>query len=139
MAIGPNRTITLQPQLTIAGTQTAISDEKLLPPGILTLAIQGSLVRAGGGTSVKVYVQTSLDGGASWCDVACQTFATTTAKKVSALRTSIALAASYTPTDGSLADDSIKDGLLGDRIRCKSVITGTYTGASSITVTAVAN
>ncbi len=123
----------------LAAAKTVVGDEIAVPAGTTALAILANFGYGSGGTACKVYIQTSLDSGANWIDIACLTFATTAALKVSAVRSAIALGASIMPTDGSLGDDSIKDGLLGDRIRAKIVATGTYAGASSITVSAVAN
>lgn len=89
-----------------------------------------------GGTAVKVYIQTSLDGGTTWIDIMSFTFATTTASKVSSISTGIALVAAGTPSDGSLSDNTILNGLLGDRIRAKVVSTGTYAGTATVDVLA---
>ena len=133
------RTVTLVKAVTLAAAGTYTGDVVRLPAGVGMLAVQSAIVVAAGGTSTKVFLQTSLDGGLTWVDIAQHAFLVTTAKKVSAVRAAIAMAGGYTPTDGTLADDTIKDGLLGDRMRVKWVVAGTYTGASSITVTAVAN
>jgi hypothetical protein len=129
----------LIPTTTLAAAGTFVGEVKMLAPGTKTLSAQAVFVRAAGGTTTKVYVQTTFDGGATWVDIMCLAFATTTATEISSVRTDIAVAASYTPTDGTLTDDSIKDGLIGDRVRVKYVVAGTYSGASSIAVQAVAN
>lgn len=104
---------------------------------IETLSLQFVLTRAGGGTTCKAYVQTSLDGGTTYFDIACCALATTTATRLVTLNnTSVTTLA--TPTDGSLADNTCVDGFLGSLYRVKLTTTGTYTGASSIVVTAVA-
>jgi hypothetical protein len=90
------------------------------------------------GTKVTLWVQTSLDGGSTWLDIACMTFTTSDAKKVCSLKANTAVAASYTPGDAALADDTIKDGILGDRLRCKLTTTGTYASSTTLTVTCVA-
>jgi hypothetical protein len=124
--------------VTLAEAVTGVVSEGVpVPAGARTLAVQAAFARAGGGTSCKAWVQTSLDGGATWIDVMCFAFLITTATKVSAIRQDIALAAAYVPTDGTLTDDTIKDGLLGNQIRVKRTSVGVYTGASSLTVTAV--
>lgn len=133
------RNLALIANRTIAGATTIVGDPVALPMGVKTVAVLSKLVVAGGGTTVKVYLQTSLDGGVTWIDVACHAFTTSTASKVSAVRASVALAAGVTPGDGALTDNTILDGLMGDRIRAKAVVAGTYTGASSLTVAAVAN
>jgi hypothetical protein len=97
------------------------------------LAAQSNFVRAAGGTSLQVYVQTSFDDE-NWCDIMAFAFATTTARKVQAITLSTALAANITPKDATLTDNTILSGLLGQKIRIKYVVTGTYTGASTIRV-----
>jgi hypothetical protein len=87
-----------------------------------------------------VFIQTSLDKGATWIDIMQFAFTTTTATRVHAVRLDIALAANITPTDGSLTDNTILDGLLGDQVRSKVVTAGTvYSGASSLVITGVMN
>lgn len=106
--------------------------------GMKYLLLQAAFVYGSGGTTAKAYVQTSLDGGATWIDIACFAFATASGTKVSALSMLVALAAAVTPTDGSIADNTILNGLLGDRLRVKYVTTGTYAGGTTLTVKAVA-
>lgn len=106
--------------------------------GMHYLLVEAAFLYGAGGTSVKCYVQTSIDGGVTWADIMSFAFTTSAGSKVSAVRASVALAAAVAPTDGSLADNTILDGLLGDRLRLKYVTTGTYTGATSLAVNAVA-
>jgi len=135
--IAPDRVKRFFDAAVLAADGTFISEEAALPAGTKALTVEAKFVRAAGGTTLDCYVQTSLDGGVTWIDIMNLTFAITTANKVSAVRANIALAPAVTPTDGTLADNSIVDGLLGDRIRVKYVTVGTYSGASSLTVTAV--
>ena len=73
-------------------------------------------------------------------DIAQWAFTTSSATKIQGVRAYVALAANYTPTDGALSDNTIKDGLMGDRLRVKTVIAGTaYTGASTLDVDYVVN
>ncbi|HUW56685.1 MAG TPA: hypothetical protein VMZ92_08625 [Planctomycetota bacterium] len=81
-----------------------------------------------GGTDVTAYVQTSVDAGATWIDIMAFNFTTASATKVSKVSLPVALAAAVTPTDGTLTDDTILDGVIGDRLRVKYTTTGTYTG-----------
>ena len=137
MPILPDRTrlrIVRDAATPIAGAQTVVSDESSVPFGTRILSALAKFVWVGGGTSVKVYVQTSLDGGSTWIDIMCFAFAGTTANKASAVKTNIALAAGVTPTDGTLTDNTILDGLIGDRIRVKYIVAGTYTGATTLSV-----
>jgi len=101
------------------------------------LAAQATFVYGSGGTTCKSWVQTSLDGGLTWIDIASFAFTTVTATKVSVLSLYIATAAALTPTDGSLADNTILNGLLGDRVRCKLTTTGTYGGNTTLALAMV--
>jgi hypothetical protein len=119
---------------------TEIGPEVAVPAEGNVLSLETVFVRAAGGTSVNVYLQTSLDGGATWFDIANQAFLTTTASKLSAVSRKIAPAAQAgAPGDAALAGGTILQGILGDRIRAKIVTAGTYTGASTVDVYAVFN
>jgi hypothetical protein len=106
--------------------------------GAKYLVCEAILVVAGGGTTAKAYVQTSLDQGATWFDVICFAFTNTTASKTAAISSGIAFAASayapLTPGNGALADNTCIQGIFGDRFRVSYVTTGTFTGASSLAV-----
>ena len=100
------------------------------------VSVQANFTWGSGGTTCKAFVQTTLDGGLSWFDIMCFTFTTASAKKISAVKMWTALAAAYTPLDGTLTDDTIKDGVIGDRLRVKMILAGTYV-TSGLVVTAV--
>ena len=128
----------LLPKTTIAG---AVADQLSGVRGDLYgmkhLAIEANFLYGSSGTDLTVFVQTSLDGGANWIDIATFHFLTTAARKVATLNAGNSVTTVYTPTDGSLADDTVKDGILGDRLRVKYTSTGTYAGATSIEVNIV--
>jgi len=93
---------------------------------------QGVLVYGSGGTTIKVWVQSSLDGGTTWFDV--MNLAFTTASTSIAGTASPALGKTpVASTDGTLADLGINH-QLGDRIRLKYTSTGTYGGSTTLTV-----
>ena len=136
----PKRSTKLQSiDLTAMGAGTFTSDEVSIPYGADLLACQAVFTRAGGGTTCDVFIQTSLDNGSTWIDLIQWAFLTTTATRISAVRSSIAMAANVTPTDGAMTDNTILDGLLGDRIRAKTVVVGTYSGASSLALNVIIN
>lgn len=111
-----------------AGTSTHDSAIKVGDAAYLLLLAK--FENGSGGTTVKAYVQTSLDDGTTWIDVACFAFATTDVPKVLHKILAVSdLTAATVPTDGSLADNTVKDGILGDQLRTKVVVAGTYTGA----------
>ena len=113
----------------IAAAGTFVGDWVSGLDGLLAAAAQLRFTGGSGGTSVKAYLQTSLDQGTTAVDIACVVFATTA--EVAALNFS-ALTPKLTqviPTDGALADDTAIDGILGDRFRLKYVVTGAYSGS----------
>jgi hypothetical protein len=122
--------------ITSAGTQitTAVTDLD----GMTALSLQISLAYGSGGTSALAFVQTSLDGGNTWTDIACVSFATAGATKVVNLSGLTSRTTELTPTDGALASDTFVDGVLGDRLRVKVINTGTYSGNTVLSAFAVA-
>jgi hypothetical protein len=116
-----------------------VSEKLLFDQAPQSLAIEADFVYGSGGTSVKAWVQTSLDGGESWIDIANFAFATTSAKKVANLSSLTPVSTLYTPTDGSLADNTVKDGILGPMFRVKTTSVGTYAGGTTLDVHIVAN
>lgn len=101
------------------------------------LAVQANFTYGSGGTSADAYVQTSLDGGLTWIDIMNFHFLVVNAIKVSAVTIATAVAPAITPTDGSLAANTILSGLIGDRIRVKYVTVGTYAGGTNLRLDAV--
>jgi hypothetical protein len=120
---------------TLAAAVTAeVHGPVAMPLGrIEALALYASFVRATGGTTAKVWVQTSLDGGVSWVDIASFAFTTTSGDRMYNL-TAAAVTSIATPTDGTLADNTSVNGFLGALYRVKLTTTGTYTGDSSFKV-----
>ncbi len=106
--------------------------------GMLSANVEIRFGYGSGGTSGKVYVQTSLDQGDTWCDVVCMTFTTSSVTKVFNLSGLTAKTTGVAPSDGALADDSCVDGILGDRFRTKVSTIGTYATSSSLAVRLVA-
>lgn len=99
--------------------------------------IQVNFDYGSGGTSLKVWVQTSLDGGSTWVDVACFAFTTSDARKVVNLSARTPVTTLYTATDGTLADDTCKDGVFGSQWRVKYTSVGTYAGSTTVLVDVV--
>lgn len=101
------------------------------------MTIQANLTGASGGTSVDVYIQTSLDGGGTWTDVANFNFTTTPLRKVSSTSMASAVVAAATATDGSIASNTTLSGIFGNLWRVKVISVGTYT-ATTLRVDAIA-
>lgn len=90
-----------------------------------------------GGTTVDAWVQTSVDQGTTWCDVANFHFTTASLRKIYNLSALTPITSIATPVDGSLASNTSVDGILGDLWRVKYTSTGTYVGATTLQVVMV--
>lgn len=121
--------------ITTAGTVTGATFS-VSPQG--SACLQAVFTYGSGGTTAKAWVQTSLDGGANWIDIAA--FAFLLASKKSLFNLS-ALTPKQTPvftafTDGALADDTSVDGIFGSLLRVKYTTTGTYAGGTTLRIDA---
>jgi len=85
-----------------------------------------------GGTTVKAYIQTSIDGGTTWDDVACWAPTNANASKRWNFSALTPVTTPITPSDGAMTDNTFQDGCLGDRVRLKVVSTGTYAGSTTL-------
>lgn len=102
-----------------------------LPSGLIC---QANFTYGSGGTTVDAWLQTSLDGGTNWCDVAHFTqFATASSRLVCNVQSSVALAIGAA-TDGTLAAGSINNGLFGPLWRIKYTSVGTYAGNTTLRI-----
>jgi hypothetical protein len=102
--------------------------------GAFAITLSARLAYGSGGTSCYAVVETSLDQGVTWVQIARFDFTTSGLQKVmtvSGLTPRIAAA-----TAGSLAADTALDGTLGDRLRATVVSTGTYAGSTVVSVRA---
>ncbi|MBF0561756.1 MAG: hypothetical protein HQL37_06975 [Alphaproteobacteria bacterium] len=117
--------------ITTAGTQvgTPVTDIGDLHAALF----EARLAYGSGGTTAKLYLQTSANQGTTWADIACITFGTA-AKAVLLNRSALTPTGQVVPTDGAMADDTAVDGVLGDRLRAKLVTTGTYAGSTVLEV-----
>jgi len=99
--------------------------------GLNYLSVQVNFVYGSGGTTAKIWVQTSHDGGATWSDIMSFAFLVASLRKVSSVCTFIApTAQAFVQTDGTLADDTVIQGTLGSIFRLKYTTTGTYAGTT---------
>ena len=112
--------------ITAAGTVICTAITGL--SAMLAAAIFLRFAWGSGGTAVKVYVQTSFDGGTTWVDIACVVFGQASETRILNFSALTPKTTSIEPTDGSLTDDTAIDGVLGDRLRLKVISTGTYAG-----------
>lgn len=101
--------------------------------GAKYVSATAKLVVGGGGTTTKVFVQTSLDGGVTFFDIMCFAFTTGTLSKVGAVSSDI-VATVTTPAAGTLSDNTVLNGVIGSQFRVQYVTTGTYTGTTTLAV-----
>jgi hypothetical protein len=99
--------------------------------GMLAASIAVNFATGTGGTSLKVMIETSLDQGQTWLEVARLAFALGGLKVVNLS----GLTPVATPVAGAaLSDNTIQDGILGDRFRARILTVGTYTGNTSLSI-----
>jgi hypothetical protein len=102
------------------------------------MTLQATLVYGSGGTTVDAWVQTSLDGGSTWTDVANFHFTTVApfrlVQNVSAVT---AVVAAVTAQDGALTANTAVSGMFGNQWRVKVTTTGTYAGGTVLHVDAI--
>lgn len=114
-----------------AQAQTAIEDLD----GMLSMSLVARFVYGSGGTSVAALVQTSLDGGTTWFDIARFDFTTSSATKCANLSgLTYKAAAAY----ASLSAEGQNDGLLGPMVRAVITSVGTYAGGTLLDLRMVA-
>ena len=77
-----------------------------------------------------------LQGQPEQVDVAAFGFTTSTAKKVVNLSALTPVTTLYTPTDGALTPNTVKDGVIGPLWRVKYTTAGTYAGGTRLRVDA---
>lgn len=100
------------------------------------VVLQADFVYGSGGTTLKAWIQSTVDGS-NWYDVACFAFTTASKRRMFNLSARTPITAIVTPGDAALADDTAVDGVLGHSLRVKLTSTGTYAGASTLTIAAV--
>lgn len=128
MALLANLTITTA---VTASTTTVVN----IPNGVFsTAAIQGNFTYGSGGTTFSAWVQTSLDGGLTWTDVANFSGTTSSTRTIFNPSTIVGIIAPITPTDGTLTANTAIDGVLGNQWRVKYTTTGTYAGGTTLRI-----
>lgn len=113
-----------------AGAAQALIDRLA---GMKSVSLFAEFTYGGGGTACIVVVQTSLNQGADWIDIARFDFATANGQKTANIS---AEAAAAIAAVAALSAEGKLDGILGDRLRCKITSTGTYAGNTSVNVRA---
>lgn len=91
-----------------------------------SLTLQCNLTYGSGGTSIDVYVQTSFDAGTSWVDIAEFSMTTANYRKGYNLTSDVAVTTVTAFTDGTLTANTSVNGFIGDQVRLKYSVVGTY-------------
>lgn len=112
--------------------QTSISQLE----GLIATTLEVQFAYGSGGTSCKVWIQTTLDAGQTWLDIACFAFTTSSSTKVINISGLTPVTTAIVPTDGSMSDNTAQDGVLGSALRAKITTVGTYAGSTSLSVRA---
>ena len=118
--------ISITTALTAAVTQ-ALQTKDGNPEAVL---LQANFTYGSGGTTASAWVQTSVDQGVTWIDIANFSFTTASARTTFNLSALTPVTTQYTPTDGSLTANTAKDGQIGNLFRVKTTTTGTYVGTT---------
>jgi hypothetical protein len=100
--------------------------------GITAATLRCQFAYGSGGTTAKCWVQTSLDNGENWQDVACFAFTTASAVKEFTISGLTPVMTAYTPVQASMSDDTCKDGIVGSIWRATLTTTGTYGNSNLI-------
>lgn len=120
--------------ITAAITTALLSSLLQLNAAPRNLTAQATFTYGSGGTTVDAYLQTSLDGGLTWADIANFHFTTASATKIINLNAQTPETTQITPTDGSITANTAQDGVLGPLFRVKYKSSGTYGGTTVLRV-----
>jgi hypothetical protein len=126
-------------QITTAGTVTGSPFQIRQGPSsqgeAMAVAMQATFTYGSGGTNCAVYLQTSFDGGTTWCDCANIVFLLANARAVAAVSSTTSMTVPVNPvTDGTMAANTVTPGMVAEWWRVKVVSTGTYAGGTTVRV-----
>lgn len=119
--------------ITTALTNSVPQDAIVLPKAPKALVVQFNFTYGSSGTTVLAHLETSLDNGTTWIEIAEAAFTTASARKGYNLSALTPVTTVYDMTT-ALASNASKDGILGDQFRVKLTTTGTYAGSTTIAV-----
>lgn len=91
--------------------------------GMTAVTLEAQFQYGSGGTSASAVVQTTMDNGSNWRDVARFDFTTASATKYANLS---GLSAKAVTAYVALGSDSVNDGYLGNQLRVVLTTVGTY-------------
>lgn len=114
---------------------------QFLPASML---LQGNLTYGSGGTTIDAWVQTSIDGGGTWMDVARFSWSTASARLLLNVSSATSIIAAVTASEGGvggtpLGVNAAKDGIFGSMWRVKYTTVGTYAGGTTLRIDAISS
>jgi hypothetical protein len=101
--------------------------------GMTAVTLFCEFIYGSGGTTCVVTVQTSINQGDDWIDIARFDFTTANRSVVCNLS---GLLSKVVTAFVALSVEGVADGILGDRLRARVTSTGTYAGNTSVSVRA---
>jgi len=102
---------------------------------VTALTIQAAFTYvASSATSCDAYIQTSADGGTTWADIANFHFTTASATQIVNVSGLTAVTTPVAITDGTISNNTVQQGMLGDRYRVKITSVGTYGAGTTLAV-----
>jgi hypothetical protein len=102
--------------------------------GMTALSCQVRFFYGSGGTTTQVYIQTSIDQGQSWFDIANIGFTTASGIEEINLSGLNAVTTPTAPSNLALTNNTTFNGPLGDRLQAVVVSTGTYAAGTLASV-----
>ncbi|KAF2991152.1 hypothetical protein OGR47_02710 [Methylocystis sp. MJC1] len=122
----------------IVGPGTLIGDFVEGLDGVQAITFQAQFLYGSGGSSVTAYLQTSIDQGNSWIDIAAVQFTTVGGAEMLNLSGLTPKTTPIIPTNQALTPGQTVDGILGDRFRAVVVVAGAYGSSSLLNITGCA-
>lgn len=119
--------------VTITAAQAIVvvpTSNLLLVDAPTSICVQANFAYGSGGTTVNAYLQTSLDQGVTWIDIAQFSFATASARVLYNLNSQTPQTTQVVAKDGALTANTAQDGIVGPQYQVKLVTTGTYVGTT---------
>jgi hypothetical protein len=122
-------------QLDITAVLAASAQTSILNlDGMQAVSLMAAFAGGAGGTSLTAVVQTTMDGGATWQDVARFDFTTTGQRKIANLD---GMTPKGVVSYAALGADSVLDGYLGNRLRAVVTTVGVYSNTTLLIQAAV--
>jgi hypothetical protein len=106
--------------------------------GLDAVTLQVRFAYGSGGTQTNVFIQTSVDQGQSFFDIANIEFTTSSGVELVNLSGLNSVTTPTAPSNLALSNNTVLNGPIGDRLQACVVSTGTYAGQTLVAVNGVA-